>query len=280
MKNVSILCVFLLLTACIPLKKLAKLPEILNENSGIIAVKDGIWLLNDSGNEANLYKTDFEGKIVRKLVISNATNIDWEELCADSSGNFYLADIGNNANRRKDLCIYKIENPELHYRESTFAEKIQFYYPEQETFPPLPYELYYDAEAMIALGNSLYIFTKNRSRPNDGYILCYQLPQNPGKDIAAKYINSFRLKQRGFIYSITAAAISPDKKTLVLMAMGKLHIFSEFQSPNFFGSKKVKHHLLPFTQKESISFFNKNTLLISDEKSPLGKARLYKIKIK
>ncbi len=270
---------FLLFSSCLPLKKIAKLPEILNENSGMIAVEDGIWFLNDSGNEPNLYKTDFSGKIIRKLVISNATNIDWEELCADSSSNFYIADIGNNANTRKNLCIYKISNPDLISVDSTFAEKIEFYYPEQKSFPPLPNERCFDAEAMIAFGDSLYIFTKNRSRPNDGNISCYRLPKVPGSFTAIKH-GQYKLKQIGFIHSITAAAISPDKKTLVLLAMGKLHIFSEFQSPNFFGAKKVKHRLLPFTQKESISFFNENTLIISDEKSPLGPSRLYRLKLK
>jgi len=264
----------------VPVKRVAFLPEILNENSGISISADEAWLLNDSGNEVCLYKINKQGKIIRTLKIGLAQNRDWEELCADTAGNLYIADIGNNHNKRGDLCIYKIANPDKHNKDSVIAERIGFFYPEQEHFPPSTNQLYYDAEAMIALGDSLYIFTKNRTRPNDGYVFCYALPQSPGDGIAARKCGTYRLRQRGFLWSITGAAISPDNKTLLLLSMTKLHRFRNFEDANFFSAKNIKHYSLPFSQKEAIGFIDNKIFLLSDEKSRLGKAKLYRSRLR
>jgi hypothetical protein len=128
---------------------------------------------------------------------------------------------------------------------------------------------------MIALGDSLYIFTKNRTRPNDGYIFCYALPQSPGDAIAARKCGTYRLGQRSFLNSITGATISPDNKTLLLLSMTRLHRFSNFEGSNFFAAQKIRHYRLPFSQKEAIDFIDDKNFLLSDEKSRLGKAKLY-----
>lgn len=278
MKWAIFTCSFFLLSACLPLKKVGILTAELHENSGMIVTNNGIWFISDSGNPAMLYKTGFDTKIQRRLLISNAQNIDWEAVCTDKNGNFYIGDIGNNSNLRKNLCIYKIPNPDSFKGDSIKAEKLLFFYPEQREFPPAAKQKYYDAEAMIAFGDSLYIFTKNRSRPNDGNIFCYSLPNQFGaKDsIKAQLSGLYRIKHKNFLNAITAATLTVDEKILVLLSMRKLYIFSDFEKGRFFDTKKVKTYRLRFTQKEAMGFSNDRTLYISDEKSILGNSKLYR----
>jgi hypothetical protein len=41
---------------------------------------------NDSGNQANLYEIDAStGIVIRTVCITNATNVDWEDIAQDAS---------------------------------------------------------------------------------------------------------------------------------------------------------------------------------------------------
>jgi hypothetical protein len=44
-------------------------------------------------------------------LITNANDIDWEDMTQYDFGHFFLGDFGNNENKRKWLTKYKIENP-------------------------------------------------------------------------------------------------------------------------------------------------------------------------
>jgi hypothetical protein len=48
---------------------------------------------------------------LKRLLLQNVLNIDIEDVAQDEHQNFYLADIGNNSNNRRNLRIYKISNP-------------------------------------------------------------------------------------------------------------------------------------------------------------------------
>ena len=78
---------------------------------------------------------------------------------------------------------------------------------------------------------------------------------------------------------ITSAAISPDKSKLVLLSQSNLIVFSNFKSDDFFsGDKKV----IPFTsysQKESVSFKDNNTVYIADERSKNKGGNLYELQL-
>jgi len=151
------------------LNHIVKLPKKLKENSGIVSYSnETAWFIEDNGNSDNIYKTDFKGNIIQQFDIKNAKNIDWEDLTKDELGNLYIGDFGNNDNDRKNLVIYKASNPELQKGEKISVEKIKFFYPEQQEFPPKRNELFYDAEAFFHFDEHLYIFTKNRATPFTG----------------------------------------------------------------------------------------------------------------
>ena len=58
------------------------LQDSLKETSGLILINDRVITHNDSGGESALYEIDsVSGGISRKVIIENAPNIDWEDLC-------------------------------------------------------------------------------------------------------------------------------------------------------------------------------------------------------
>ncbi|WP_047247236.1 hypothetical protein [Maribacter thermophilus] len=257
------------------LKVITDLPKSLKENSGMVSLKDStVWLIEDSGNKDEIYKVDFHGKIVKTLKVKNAKNKDWEDLAKDDQGNVYIGDIGNNANERKRLTIYKVPNPEIEPGDKIDAEKITFSYPEQTEFPPHKAERLYDAEALFHHGSQLYIITKNRSNPFTGEALVYTVPDSEGS-YEAKLISRLKLCNTWKTCQITGMDISPKGDRIVALSYGKLFVFSEFSWDDFTKGKIEEIDLGTRTQLESVFFMNENTLLLSDERSHGRGGNLY-----
>ena len=117
MKKIIIICCLLIISSCKDFGELevkVKLPELLEEVSGIqySQNEDAFWMLNDSGNSPSLYLVSEQGELLRVLQI-NAQNTDWEDITQDQQGNIYIGNFGNNANKRKDLVILKVNASDL-----------------------------------------------------------------------------------------------------------------------------------------------------------------------
>lgn len=254
---------------------IADLPNNLEENSGLLSIKDStVWVIEDNGNKDKIYKVDFKGKIQKILKVKNAKNNDWEDLTKDTDGNVYIADIGNNNNDRKDLVVYKIPDPEIEPGDKIDAEKIEFYYPEQNEFPPVKSKRFYDAEALLHQGNSLYIVTKNRSNPFTGEALIYRLPDSKGK-YEATLISTIKICGDWKTCRITGMDVSPDGKKIVLLSYGKLFILTDFEWDDFSKATMTTIDLGIRNQLESVCFLNGSTLLLSDEISHGQGGNLY-----
>ena len=254
---------------------ITKLPKNLKENSGMVIGKDStLWFVNDGGNEDKIYQINNKGKILKELEVKNAKNKDWEDMARDKDGNVYIADTGNNANKRKDLVVYKIPNPGKEKGDKIEAEQIEFSFPEQRKFPPKQKNLLYDTEAIFYAKDSLYLITKNRSHPFHGNALIYRIPAKKG-NYKATYLGEFIPCTDFSTCKITAADISPDGKTIALLGYGKLWLFTNFNLSNFFEGELKTIDLGVRTQLESISFLNNKTLLLSDEQLHKSGRNLY-----
>ncbi|MFC4095216.1 hypothetical protein [Euzebyella saccharophila] len=261
------------------LKFLAKLPKDLKENSGIAYFSgDTAWFVADSGNSDDIYQVNFEGKLVKKLEVKNAKNRDWEELTEDKKGNLYIGNFGNNYNDRDDLVIYKLPNPEIEPGKKIDAQKIEFRFPEQKDFPPKKKDLIYDAEAMFHYKGFLYIFTKDRANPFTGRTALYKVPDTEG-NYDAKLISSLNICDNWDFCRITAADISNDGTTVVLLGYGKLWKFTDFSGDDFLSGKIKEYELGLRTQLESVTFLNDRELLLSDEENKKGGGNLYSFSI-
>jgi len=202
-------------------KKTTKLDQALNETSGLLYDKGNLWTHNDGGDEPALYKIDPKsGKILQKLLITNAKNVDWEDITQDEH-HVYIGDFGNNYGMRKDLTIYKIKRSSLSEKSPTVkGQIITFVYPEQTDFQR-SHTHNFDCEGFFALNGELHLFTKNRGDAGNHKAQLQMTFNTEGQ--------------------VTAADISPDGKTVILTGYtpGKLFmwIYSDYLGTQFFSSK-------------------------------------------
>ena len=154
-----------------------RLNKQVKETSGLVSLNGKLITHNDSGGKPWLYEVNpGNGAITRVVILDNATNIDWEDICHD--GEFiYIGDFGNNAGARKDLVIYKIRIEDYLQRQQVEVEKIRFRYAEQTDFRQTRMQTNFDAESLIAYGDSLYLFTKNWGNQQTSL---YAIPKLPG----------------------------------------------------------------------------------------------------
>ncbi len=206
---------------------ITKLDDKVVETSGLIYFDNAFWTINDSGNPNILYKIDPKtGAVLTEIKIANAKNIDWEELTQDSNY-FYIADIGDNLNKRDEKQIYRIKKSDilnLKSGGSLNADIIRFEYPETEGK-----KVRLNAEAMIVYNGELHIFTKDFFET-----VHYNLPAQPGK-VTATYIEKY--KSNG---QVTGAAINEANDKIVLvgyLGMGD-RLFWELK--NFSGNEFFK----------------------------------------
>ena len=137
------------------------LPSDVEETSGLIFINNKIVTHNDSGDEAKLYEIDnVSGLITRTITITNATNVDWEDITEDET-HIYIGDIGNNNGTRTDLTIYKILKSDYLNSNNITAEIITFSYEDQSDFSSKPNNNNFDSEAISIYDNSIVLFTKN-----------------------------------------------------------------------------------------------------------------------
>ena len=244
------------------IQKVAQLPPVLNEASGLVlqSAKQTLLGLNDGGGRPTLYESDWQGRLLDSLELANATNVDWEDLTQDTSANLYVGDFGNNANKRKDLTIYKLNHSAEPLGRDVQA--IRFRYATQGAFPPS--NLIYDCEAFFWYRDSLYLFSKNRGQ--DRAVRLYQLPAIPGNYVM-QASDSLSISTQA-----TGAAISPNGQRFALLTYGKVFVFGvtkgqiNFRSPLFCIKMARK-------QTEAISFLNDDELLITNEQRDVYRLR-------
>jgi hypothetical protein len=164
-------------------KEKFELPEKVKETSGLLFLDGKIITHNDSGDAAKLYEIDsLSGTIVRTVSISNATNVDWEDL-AENDTHIFIADIGNNNGNREDLKIYTILKSDFKENNTVSAETISFSYEDQTAFSSQPNSSNFDAEGIVIYQNQILIFTKNWA---DLKTNVYKIPLTAGNYVASK----------------------------------------------------------------------------------------------
>ncbi len=105
----------------------------LDELSGIAAVKDGYYVINDSTDDPEalgVFKLDGKCKVVGQIEYAG-TPVDTEDLVLSPDGNtLFVGDIGDNERKREQIGIYKIDltadDPKPVYYRMTFPGKDAF----------------------------------------------------------------------------------------------------------------------------------------------------------
>jgi hypothetical protein len=153
------------------------LDSAVNETSGLLFLNNTLITHNDSGNSNELYDIDTStGAVTRTVIVTNASNIDWEDLTHDDTY-IYIGDFGNYYGSRTDLKIYRVAISDYFNNTTVSADIINFSYSAQTDFSPSPMDTNLDAEGLIHYNDKLYIFSKNWI---DGNTNIYELPKAPG----------------------------------------------------------------------------------------------------
>lgn len=264
--SIKFLLYLLILSSCQTgkLDNLTDLPIGLEEVSALEYTAENrlLWIIEDAGNSSNLYALDAKGQLTTTVEISNSVNDDWEDLAADSSGNIYIGDFGNNSKKRDEFIIYKISKPQRSTNIIT-AEKIEFELPKKVESQ--------DFEAFFLWNDKFYIFSKDDKK---GILISVK---NQIGTQEAKLVSEFNLK--GKDDAITSADISEDGKTVVLLNHEKLWKLTNFKRDDFFGGTVEKMKFDHSSQKEGIVIISKNEVLITDERNGSGGGNLYSFKL-
>ncbi|NNC70926.1 MAG: hypothetical protein HKN90_08910 [Flavobacteriaceae bacterium] len=216
------------------------------------------WMIQDAGNENKLYGLNEHGSIEKTIEIEGIENNDWEDLTADTFGNIFIGDFGNNSRNRKVFSIYKIAASDL---QKNSAKPIR-------TVFTLPKKMKSeDFEAFFIFNDHFYIFSKRNKKTT-----VIKVPNKPGKH-KASFVTSVKLK--GKKTKITSADISSDHKTVILLNHNRVWRLTDFDGDQFFEGKMTRHNFNYKSQKEGICFKNDTTLYISDERKKRKGGRVY-----
>jgi hypothetical protein len=239
------------------------LPDKLEENSGLIIYNQLFWTINDSGGENKIFGVNFSGEIVKEISLTNAINIDWEDIAQDKDF-IYVGDFGNNNGDRKNQKIYRVSKNKINeeYSQSIETEWIDFSFSDQTDFTFSPLRTPYDCEALIEFEGSLYVFTKDWKTQ---FTTVYKIPKESGKYSVAP-LEKFNVNGL-----ITAADISPDGNKIALLGYNNykpfLWVLSDISNDSFFNGEKIYAEFdeLYDAQTEGICFSGNDTLFISCE---------------
>lgn len=256
---------------------LTSLQEAIRETSGLVYLNQKLITFNDSGGKPELYEIDsISGEITRTVVIRNATNIDWEDICFDSTF-LYIGDFGNNGSRT-DLKIYRLllSSYLTTANDTVTVDTIQFHYSDQTDFTPAQFSTNFDAEALISSNDSLYIFTKNWG---NNWTNIYTLPKAPGNYKISK-VDS--INAQGLV---SAATYNSGSRTILLLGYTFVSPFiieiGNF-SFNEFSNGTIERYLIPTPpgysiQMEGLTLLNQDQYYITAEEFPPLKSALYRL---
>jgi len=252
------------------------LSDRLNEISGLELLNDSTLIaFNDGGNKSELYLLNLKGEILRTVDVKDTKNHDWEDIAIDDTY-IYIGDIGNNENKRDNLSIVKIKISDVLTRDVVKAETIKFQYAEQSSFPPKNDSLFFDAEGMTVYNDSIWIFTKDRSKPFKGVSYVYKIPTSPG-NYTVWHSHQIPVGADGWWKDgITAADVYGDHFYLLTYHR---YVVMEYVGGSF---KRVSEFVFDgITQRESIVVLNEETIFVADENNPIvGGVKMYKIQNK
>ena len=188
----------------------------LGNTSALFYWEGRLWTSNDHGT-LTLHCLDTLTGTTLQRVGCDTTFSDMEEVAQDSVY-FYFGDFGNNHERlRNDLRILRLRKSDLTRgicRFDTIAFSYSGYDPAGAGARRLP-TTDYDCEAMVAAGDSLFLFTKQWSSRRT---TCFALPKEPGSYTA---LPRFTLDVDGLVTGACHTAhVTPEGTRQVLALCG------------------------------------------------------------
>ena len=243
------------------------------ETSGMILLNGRLVTHNDSGDGPFLYEIDStNGQVSRTVFVGNVGQSDWEDICHDSSY-IYVADFGNNNGNRTNLRIYRIAIADYLANDTVSADTIAISYSDQTSFNSNPFFTNYDAEALIAYADSLYIFSKSWGSQQANIYPC---PKQPG---TYSLVKTDSVMSQGLV---TGADINAANGEVWLVGYGLFDQFlvriENFQGGNLSNATVTRFDFQPpaATQVEAICALDANNYYVTSEAQGGNPAVLYR----
>lgn len=203
-----------------------------------------LWTSNDHG-DMEIFSLDTLNGTTKDSVKGCLHFHDMEEITQDDEY-FYFGDFGNNHSvLRNDLCIYRMAKADMLggvCRADTIRFTYEGYNPDGEGSSGTPVTDF-DCEAMVAVGDSLYLFSKQWTSQQT---VCFAVPKEPGFHTA---VALFRMDVNGLVtgasYFRHSTGTSKEQCTLVLCGYNMLvqpfiYLVYDFQGTRFLEGKREK----------------------------------------
>ncbi len=254
------------------MERKALLAEGVGETSGLAAHAGRLWTHNDSGDQPLLYVISPEsGAVVEQYSLRDALNFDWEELAQDQR-DLHVFDCGNNMGRREWMQVYSVRWADLaDSAGSTVPSRLtEFRFADAEPSAGA-YEHNNDCEAATAVGNEIWVFSKNWQ---DQQTRLYRLSADGGRHAL---VSRGRYPVGGLI---TAADYDSGRQQLALLGYTRKRFSSSaflwlvpVSQSELDWSRARRHALSPAGQWEAV-LWQPDGLLLTRETSLLGQSWL------
>jgi hypothetical protein len=250
---------------CVPLAGPVVLPADLQETSGIaVSGRDPeiLWTHNDDG--ARIFAMDRRGRVLGRHALSLQPR-DFEDIavapCPDGTSCLYLADTGDNAERREpgDARILRVHEPAAGAPGTLETEAFPIRFPDGPR----------DTEAIFVLPEAgVYLVTKGRSHAVTVYR--YPGPLRPGT-ITLQEVQRLTEDRQPLLDQVTGASASPTGSTVAVRTYQALRFYgvvgdSLVPVPN----AVVNLRPLEEIQGEGVSLSEDGRVLLTAEGGPLG----------
>lgn len=202
----------------------------LGELSGLVESRrrPGLfWAHNDSGNPAALFALAPSGRVAAEIPV-DARNEDWEDVAADDSGHLWICDCGNNRNRRDELRLLRVREPDPEDPPGLLVPDriVRFSYRERRPPPRDEREHDFDAEALLFAHGRLWLLTKHRT---DSRTVLYRFDdlsgERPVQPVVAGTLDLG--PPRSGLTMVTAADATADGRRLAVLTYGRILVFED-----------------------------------------------------
>ncbi len=208
-------------TGCRPMDGPLPLPEILVESSGIAwsRARSGVLFShNDGGHDPVIYALDSHGSVVGEIPLSGVPNQDWEDIatasCAEGSC-IYLADVGDNAEVRDSVFLYRIVDAGVYDGSPRTAE----------TFPIRLPDGPRDVESLFLLpGEQVFLVSKGRNHPVT--LFRYPPPLRSGQTVTLEAVQTLSDGPLPIPQQITGADASIDGSKIIIRSYEALTFYT------------------------------------------------------
>lgn len=263
------------------------------ESSGVAVSRvypDVLWSHNDSGDGPYLYATNQRGADRGRLVVTGATAIDWEDMalgpCPVASKAattcVYLADTGDNLERRAFVTLYAIPEPEPPehagdtLRTTSAAAALQLRYPDGS----------HDVEGVYVSPRDTAVYLVSKGARNGSAIRLYRVdrgawsPRDTTREVAvARLVQTLDIRpspEAGRV--ITAAAVRRDGRVVALRTYSEIYLFYPLVGGRLVPARERPCSIAGIDAGgEAIDFMNDTTLVLTSEATRRGPGTIHTV---